>query len=56
MADSPAPDVTNTTGLTDEQCQELHALFTRGTAIWAGVAAVAHLLVWQWKPWFPAGG
>jgi len=43
----------NHTGLTDDQCKEVHAFFMRGTTLWAGVALVAHFLVWAWLPWFP---
>ena len=50
MADGNAM---NSTGLTDEECKEVHGYFVRGTMVWAGAAAVAHLLTWQWLPWFP---
>ncbi|MEO0819428.1 MAG: light-harvesting antenna LH1, beta subunit [Pseudomonadota bacterium] len=46
-------DGMNHTGLTDEQAQEVHATFMRGVVFWAGTAALAHLLVWSWLPWFP---
>lgn len=56
MADSETSDpVMNNTGLTDDQCKEVHAMFMRGVTIWAGVALFAHLLVWSWLPWFPVG-
>ncbi|MEO0999459.1 MAG: light-harvesting antenna LH1, beta subunit [Pseudomonadota bacterium] len=55
MADDVDP-VQNVTGLSDEQCKELHQMFTRGTTMWIAVAAVAHALVWSWQPWFPAAG
>ena len=50
------PPAMNPTGLTDDQCKEVHAFFMRGTTIWVGVAAVAHFLVWAWLPWFPVAG
>lgn len=53
MADPKSNPVLNPTGLTDEECQEVHDYFQRGLLFWVGVAAVAHLLVWQWLPWFP---
>ena len=40
------------TGLTDEQAQELHSVYLSGMWLFVAVAAVAHLLVLLWKPWF----
>ncbi|MEL6583285.1 MAG: light-harvesting antenna LH1, beta subunit [Pseudomonadota bacterium] len=40
------------TGLTDEQAQELHSVYVSGLNLFAGVAIVAHLLVFIWRPWF----
>lgn len=52
MADQENPAL-NSTGLSDDECKEVHALFMRGTTIWIIVAALAHMLVWSWLPWFP---
>ena len=52
MAESPKP-VLNNTGLTDEECKEVHAVFMKGVTVWAGAALVAHLLAYSWMPWFP---
>lgn len=41
------------TGLTDDQAQELHEIYMRGLVLFAGVAVLAHFLVWLWRPWFP---
>ncbi|MEM1384025.1 MAG: light-harvesting antenna LH1, beta subunit [Pseudomonadota bacterium] len=46
----------NHTGLSDDECKEVHAIFVRGVVLWSGAAAVAHMLVWIWLPWFPVGG
>lgn len=43
----------NETGLSDDQCKEIHGYFIRGTTVWIGAAAIAHLLAYQWMPWFP---
>jgi light-harvesting complex 1 beta chain len=40
------------TGLTDEQAQELHEVYLKGFYLFAGVALVAHLLTFVWRPWF----
>jgi light-harvesting complex 1 beta chain len=40
------------TGLTDEQAQELHAVYMSGLTLFAGVAIVAHIAVLIWRPWF----
>ncbi len=40
------------TGLTDEQAQELHAVYMQGLYLFAGVAVVAHIATYFWAPWF----
>lgn len=40
------------TGLTDEQAQELHSVYMSGLWLFTAVAAVAHLAVLIWRPWF----
>ena len=40
------------TGLTDEQAQELHAVYMSGLWLFSAVAVVAHLAVFIWRPWF----
>ena len=40
------------TGLTDEQAQELHSVYMSGLWLFVGIAAVAHILTWFWRPWF----
>ena len=52
MADRSNP-VMNPTGLSDDECKEVHGLFMRGLMFWAGASLVAHALVWSWLPWFP---
>jgi light-harvesting complex 1 beta chain len=39
-------------GLTEEQAKEFHDQFKTTFTFFAGVAALAHLLVYAWKPWF----
>ncbi|MGY6548729.1 MAG: light-harvesting antenna LH1, beta subunit [Roseinatronobacter sp.] len=40
------------TGLTDEQAQELHSVYMSGLTLFTGVAVVAHLATYIWRPWF----
>ena len=40
------------TGLTDDQAQELHAVYMSGLWLFVAVAGVAHLAVLIWRPWF----
>jgi light-harvesting complex 1 beta chain len=40
------------TGLTDEQAQELHAVYMSGLWLFAAVAVVAHIATYIWRPWF----
>jgi light-harvesting complex 1 beta chain len=39
-------------GLTPEQAKEFHEQFKTTYTAFAGIAAVAHVLVLVWKPWF----
>ncbi len=40
-------------GLTDDEAKEFHAIFVKSFGIFTAIAAVAHLLVWMWRPWIP---
>ena len=40
------------TGLTDEQAQELHAVYMSGLTLFVAVAVVAHIATYIWRPWF----
>ena len=39
-------------GLTEEEAKEFHEQFKVTFSAFLGVAAIAHLLVLVWKPWF----
>jgi light-harvesting complex 1 beta chain len=41
------------TGLTDAEAQEVHKYMIQGYIWFVGIAVVAHILVWSWRPWFP---
>lgn len=40
------------TGLTDEEAKDFHEVYMSGLVLFTGVAVVAHILVWLWRPWF----
>ena len=39
-------------GLTEEEAVAVHAQFQTTFSAFVILAAVAHVLVWVWKPWF----
>ncbi len=39
-------------GLTDAEAKEFHEQFKTTFSFFMAIAAVAHLLVFAWKPWF----
>lgn len=41
-------------GLTEAEAKEFHGLYMQYMFLYVAVAAVAHLLVWMWRPWFGA--
>ena len=41
------------TGLSDQEAKEFHSLFITSFLAFTGIAAVAHWLVWTWRPWLP---
>ncbi len=44
---------TSTSGLTEMEAKEFHALFVTGFIGFTVIAIIAHVLVWQWRPWLP---
>ena len=43
------------TGLTDEQAQELHAVYMSGLWVFVSVAVLAHIATYIKLPWFSWG-
>ncbi|MEN2787919.1 light-harvesting antenna LH1, beta subunit [Sphingomonas qilianensis] len=39
------------TYLTQEEAKEFHKLFIMSFLIFTVVAIIAHVLVWNWRPW-----
>lgn len=40
-------------GLTESEAREFHAIFMTSFIVFTVIAIIAHILVWQWKPWLP---
>ena len=43
----------STSGLTDSEAREFHSIFVTSFIVFTVIAIVAHILVWQWRPWLP---
>jgi len=50
MADQKSGSLT---GLSEEEAKEFHDIFMKSFLIFTGVAVVAHILAWIWRPWLP---
>lgn len=40
-------------GLTEDDARSFHKMFVTSVLLFLGIAIVAHVLVWQWRPWIP---
>ena len=40
-------------GLTEDEARGFHGAFIGGFIGFTIIAAIAHLLVWNWRPWIP---
>jgi light-harvesting complex 1 beta chain len=40
-------------GLTENEAREFHGIFMTSFIVFLVIAIVAHILAWQWRPWFP---
>lgn len=40
-------------GLSDAEAKEFHGIFVTSFVIFTGIAIVAHVLAWMWRPWLP---
>lgn len=38
-------------GLSESEAREFHKVFMTSFALFTGIAIVAHILVWMWRPW-----
>jgi hypothetical protein len=41
----------NRSGITEQEAQEFDGYFRTLTVVFVGIALVAHLLMWMWRPW-----
>ena len=39
-------------GLSDQEAKEFHGRFMMSFSFFVGIAVIAHVLVWSWRPWF----
>ena len=53
MASDSADKTASLSGLTQAEAQEFHKGFIMNFILFTGIALVAHLLVWIWRPWIP---
>lgn len=40
-------------GLTEQEAKEFHGIFVASFIIFTVIAILAHVLVWNWRPWIP---
>jgi light-harvesting complex 1 beta chain len=38
-------------GLTEQEAKEFHGIFMTSFIGFTVIAIIAHVLVWQWRPW-----
>jgi light-harvesting complex 1 beta chain len=38
-------------GLNDAEAKEFHKVFMTSFSLFTGIAIVAHIMVWLWRPW-----
>lgn len=43
----------NYSGLSEAEAKEFHRIFVTSFVVFTGVAVVAHVLAWMWRPWLP---
>ena len=52
MVDRETP-VGSLSGITEAEAKEFHKIFLTSFIIFTVIAIVAHILVWNWRPWLP---
>ncbi|BDA85229.1 hypothetical protein Sa4125_27710 [Aureimonas sp. SA4125] len=40
-------------GMSEPEAKEFHSIFMTSFLVFVGVAVVAHILAWMWRPWLP---
>ena len=46
-----AENTKSQSGLSDDEAKEFHGVFVSSFTAFVGVAVVAHILAWAWRPW-----
>ncbi len=46
-------DRSSLSGLTESEAEEFHGLFIKSFIGFTVIAVIAHILVWNWRPWIP---
>ena len=49
MAEDPRSSLS---GLNSDEAKAFHSFFVTGFIAFTIIAIIAHILVWQWRPWF----
>jgi light-harvesting complex 1 beta chain len=47
-------DKSTLSGLTEAEALEFHSIFVKSFIGFIIIAIIAHVLVWQWRPWLPS--
>jgi light-harvesting complex 1 beta chain len=42
---------TSLSGLSEQEAKEFHGVFMTSFIVFTVIAIVAHVLVWNWRPW-----
>ena len=53
MANEPEERRPSLSGLNEREAKEFHGIFMTSFIVFVVIAAIAHLLAWQWRPWLP---
>jgi light-harvesting complex 1 beta chain len=48
-----AEEKVSLSGLSESEAKEFHRIFVTSFMLFTGVAVVAHVLAWMWRPWLP---
>ncbi|MEM9168549.1 MAG: light-harvesting protein [Pseudomonadota bacterium] len=51
-SDTPA-NADSMSGITPTEAQAFHKFFQLNLIIFVGIASLAHLMMWIWRPWIP---
>ena len=52
-APGTAAGTASLSGLSEDEARAFHRMFVTSFLGFLAIAIVAHILVWQWRPWIP---